>query len=60
MGFIAPEGVALRNLPGPGIELVSFALAGGFITTGPPGKPRFHLLTLGNSVAVNMVYVYLF
>ena len=27
------------NLPGPGIEPVSPALAGGFLTTGPPGKP---------------------
>ena len=27
------------NLPGPGIESVSPALAGGFLSTGPPGKP---------------------
>ena len=26
------------NLPGSGIKLVSPALAGGFLTTGPPGK----------------------
>ena len=26
------------DLPGPGIESVSPALAGGFLTTGPPGK----------------------
>ena len=26
------------DLPGPGIKLVSLALAGGFLTTGPPGK----------------------
>ena len=26
------------DLPGPGIEPVSRALAGGFLTTGPPGK----------------------
>ena len=26
------------DLPGPGIEPVSPALAGGFLTTGPPGK----------------------
>ena len=25
--------------PGPGIELVSPALQGGFLTAGPPGKP---------------------
>ena len=27
------------DLPGPGIESVSPALAGGFSTTEPPGKP---------------------
>ena len=27
------------DLPGPGIEPVSPALAGGFLTTVPPGKP---------------------
>ena len=26
------------NLPGPGLEPVSTALAGGFLTTAPPGK----------------------
>ena len=26
------------DLPGPGIKLASFALAGGFFTTKPPGK----------------------
>ena len=28
------------DLPGPGFEPVSPALAGGFLTTAPPGKPR--------------------
>ena len=28
-----------RDLPGPGIELLSPALAGRFFTTEPPGKP---------------------
>ena len=28
------------DLPGPGIEPESPALAGGFLTTGPPGKSR--------------------
>ena len=32
------------DLPGPGTEPVSPALAGGFLTTEPPGKPldQFH------------------
>ena len=29
---------ACGDFPGPGIEPVSCALAGGFLTTGPPGK----------------------
>ena len=30
---------ATWDLPGPGLELLSPALAGGFLTTAPPGKP---------------------
>ena len=33
--FLSP-----RDLPDPGIELVSPALLGGFFTTEPPGKPQ--------------------
>ena len=32
------------DLPGPGLEPVSPALADGFLTTGPPGKPTPDLL----------------
>ena len=32
------------NLPRPGLEPVSPALAGGFLTTAPPGKPDNTLL----------------
>ena len=35
----APE--VCGNLPGPGIEPASPALAGGFLTTGPPGESSF-------------------
>ena len=31
------------DLPGPGLEPVSPALAGGFLTTAPPGKPRWKI-----------------
>ena len=37
------------DLPGPGLEPVSPALAGGFLTTAPPGKPSlaaFNILSL--------------
>ena len=30
------------NLPGLGMEPVSLALAGGFLSTGPPGKSRLY------------------
>ena len=32
---------SLGDLPNPGIEPVSPALAGGFFTTEPPGRPQF-------------------
>ena len=34
------------DLPGPGHELVSPVLAGGFLTTAPPGKPQIFLRCL--------------
>ena len=40
------------DLPGPGIEPVSPALAGGFFTTEPPGKPQ--LLT--SSLFLNLIF----
>ena len=33
----------MRNLPGPGIKSMSPALAGGFLTTGPPRKSSVSL-----------------
>ena len=36
---------ACGTFPGPGLEPVSPALAGGFLTTAPPGKPHFRFLT---------------
>ena len=35
------------DLPGPGLEPVSPALAGGFSTTAPPGKPGIVVLDSG-------------
>ena len=32
------------DLPGPGIKLASPALADGFFTTEPPGKPQVYLV----------------
>ena len=42
------------DLPGPGLEPVSPALAGGFLTTVPPGKsPVFNL----NFAPMDMIYL---
>ena len=40
------------DLPGPGLEPVSPALAGGFLSTVPPGKPN--ILTNVNNAAMNI------
>ena len=44
-------------LPGPGLEPVSPALAGGFSTTAPPGKSHQWTLILAivNNAAMNMM-----
>ena len=34
---------SMWDLPGPGLEPVSPALAGGFLTTAPPGKPHIFI-----------------
>ena len=35
------------DLPGPGLEPVSPALAGGFLTAAPPGKPHWPIFKIG-------------
>ena len=40
--------VACGNLPRPGLELMSPALAGGVSTTGPPGKSHAYTPLLVN------------
>ena len=42
------------DLPRPGLEPVSHALAGGFSTTAPPGKPYAYYFTLCNFFFSNM------
>ena len=44
MGWIAIS--FTRDLPDPGLEPVSPALAGEFFTTEPPGKPGFHIASI--------------
>ena len=39
VAFVAPTACGIL-VPQPGIEPVSPAMAGGFLTTVPPGKPR--------------------
>ena len=38
------------DLPRPGLEPVSPALAGGFLTTAPPGKPYFGIFEMNLSL----------
>ena len=40
-----------RDLPDPGIEPASPALAGGFFTTEPPGKPPQELKNVSNVIS---------
>ena len=39
---------SMWDLPGPGLKPVSPALAGGFLTTAPPGKPLYSFLWSNN------------
>ena len=49
------------DLPGPGIEPVFPALAGGFLTTAPPGKPAYiHLYTYTNVITIFSFYLFIF
>ena len=45
---------SLGDLPNPGIEPASPALAGGFFTTEPPGKPPPCLTTFYSSVSIQV------
>ena len=45
------------DLPGPGLKPMSPALAGGFLTTAPPGKPSlaaFNILPLIFAILITM------
>ena len=48
------------DLPGPGLEPVLPALAGGFLTTVPPGKPEDVLLILIFFFLNIYLFIYLF
>ena len=53
------------DLPGPGLEPVSLALAGGFLTTAPPGKSQsliffFLIICLGFFLVFCFLIYYLF
>ena len=42
------------DLPGPGLEPMSPALAGGFLTTAPPGKPYFLIFKQNRSTFITL------
>ena len=48
------------DLPGPGLEPMSPALAGGFLTTAPPGKPRpfFNWVVCFFDIELHELFVY--
>ena len=46
------------DLPGPGLEPVSPALAGGFLTTAPPGKSLLFLLNCFELMDLNVLGVF--
>ena len=46
------------DLPGPGLKPVSPALAGGFLTTAPPGKSLQFLIIMNNAVMIICVKVF--
>ena len=46
------------DLPGPGLEPVSLALAGGFLTTAPPGKPKPNKLFFSFFFLKEFLYFY--
>ena len=53
--FVAHEFSCMWNLPGPGIELVSPALSGGFLTTGTLGSTIVILIPQFVNVGVSLV-----
>ena len=44
----------MRDLPGPGLEPMSPALAGRFLTTAPPGKPHRIVLKWPKKITANV------
>ena len=48
------------DLPGPGLEPVSPALAGGFLTTEPPGSPAVGFYYIDSSTIQNVKMTHLF
>ena len=48
------------DLPGPGLEPMSPALAGGFLTIAPPGKPQNSLYILNNNLLSDVSFANIF
>ena len=57
MGLVAPQHVGSSA---PGLEPVSTALAGGFLTTAPPGKPPKILKLVYKEMCIRMFTAVLF
>ena len=50
---------SIRDLPGPGLEPVSPALAGRFSTTAPPGKPNTYTFKIGFYLVLGILLIQL-
>ena len=46
------------DLPEPGLEPVPPALAGGFLTTAPPGKPHTLVLTFRSLIHFELIFIW--
>ena len=51
---------SLWNRPGPGIEPMLPALAGGFLHTGPPGKSIYSIFNTSSILPEFYIYVYIY
>ena len=50
---------SMWDIPGPGLEPMSLALAGGFLTTVPPGKPQSNAFNRKKKSHCNVIVLFI-